>query len=235
MAADNANKMPYEIVLSGMLEKIRDNTYQIGHFIPSERKLAEEYGVSRTVIHEAIRILWANGYIDSRPGGKRILVRNDQEKHNDKNLYETLEQSKVEEFLEARQYLDDIVAILACRRATTRDIDTIEQIYDRLSVYSTNDDSDILSNSWTQFHMEVANATHNNVIISLYHLLLTLMPTYRQNTLQTKSRRMQMLKEHKDILNALRDKDEIQTLLATHIHNRNMKERYFGKTEQNQD
>lgn len=231
MATDNTNKMPYEIVLSGMLEKIKNNTYQVGHFIPSERKLAEEYGVSRTVVHEAIRILWANGYIDSRPGGKRILVRNDRNEESDKNLYKTLEQSKVEEFLEARTYLDDIVAVLACRRATEEDIATIEQIYERLSVYSSSDDSDILSNSWTQFHMEVANATHNSVLISLYHLLLTMMPTYRQSTLQTKSARMRMLKEHKDIYNALKAKDEMEVLIATHLHNRNVKERYFGNIE----
>jgi len=234
MAPENTNKMPYEMVLSGMLEKIKNNTYQVGHFIPSERKLAEEYGVSRTVVHEAIRILWANGYIDSRPGGKRILVRNENA-ISDKQLYAALEQSQVEEFLEARIYLDDIVAVLACRRATPEDLNTIEKIYERLCVYSSSENADILSNSWTQFHMEVANATHNSVLISLYHLLLTMMPTYRQNTLSTRQARLKMLKEHKDIYTALKAKDEMEALIATHLHNRNVKERYFGNIEQSRN
>ena len=215
-----------EIVLNGLLEKIRNNEYKLGEFIPSERKLAEEYGVSRFVIKETINELISKGYLDSKPSGKRVLVRTEQIEQKSETIYQALEQSKTEEFLEARMYLDDIVITLACQRATEEDLDKITEVYNQLCLDCKSDKPDILNQSWTEFHMEIANATHNSVIKTIYHLSLTLMPRYREKTLQTKLGRSRMLAEHERIYLAIKAKNVLEARLAAQIHNRKVIERY---------
>jgi len=62
-------------VAERMLETILSNRLNVGDRLPSERELGEQFGVSRTVVREAVRALVAKGVIEVRSGsGLRVAA-----------------------------------------------------------------------------------------------------------------------------------------------------------------
>src|SRR5881628_1454219 len=58
-----------------MLETILSDRLKVGDRLPSERELGEQFGVSRTVVREAVRALVTKGVIDVRSGsGLRVAA-----------------------------------------------------------------------------------------------------------------------------------------------------------------
>ena len=66
---------PYEQIVRQIQEAIRDNALSEGDRLPTERELAETFGVSRSVVREAIKVLSAQGLVESRQGSG-LYVRN---------------------------------------------------------------------------------------------------------------------------------------------------------------
>ena len=66
---------PYEQIVRQIQAAIRDNALVEGDRLPTERELAETFGVSRSVVREAIKVLSAQGMVESRQGSG-LYVRN---------------------------------------------------------------------------------------------------------------------------------------------------------------
>src|SRR3989442_8138044 len=58
----------YELVVERLRRAIHIGTYMPGDRLPPERSLAEQLGVSRTTVREAIRVLEGQGYVEIRRG-----------------------------------------------------------------------------------------------------------------------------------------------------------------------
>lgn len=216
----------YEVVADSLIQKIQQGMYTVGNYIPTERELAESYSASRGVIREAIRILEQKGYIENVPGGKRKLLRSNSEEEERDAIYAQLEKAKIEEFLDARTYLDDIIVTLACQRATEEDLRQIEKVYLQIHAYYCGEGDTHDPSVLQQFHLVIAEAAHNSVLENVYRMAITLMEPLRRKSLQTKSNRMKMLEEHTDIFHAISDRNIPFARLAIQKHNRNVKERY---------
>lgn len=65
---------PYEQIVRQIQEAIRLNTLVAGDKLPTERELAETFGVSRSVVREAIKVLTAQGLVASRQGSGLYVV-----------------------------------------------------------------------------------------------------------------------------------------------------------------
>lgn len=61
----------YEEIVAQIEGAIADGTFSVGDHLPGERRLMEDFGVSRATVREAMRVLQATGVIDSRPGDPR--------------------------------------------------------------------------------------------------------------------------------------------------------------------
>ena len=66
--ADNRKGKLYEEIAAQMMEQIRSGALRPGDRLPPERTLAEEYGVSRTAIREALRSMEMMGCVESHVG-----------------------------------------------------------------------------------------------------------------------------------------------------------------------
>nr|MBA3567640.1 FadR family transcriptional regulator [Actinomycetota bacterium] len=88
-------------VADTMLETILANRLNVGDPLPSERELGEQFGVSRTVVREAVRALVAKGVIEVRSGsGLRVAAVNATTVSESMSLYlrgGTLDFEKVQE------------------------------------------------------------------------------------------------------------------------------------------
>jgi GntR family transcriptional repressor for pyruvate dehydrogenase complex len=225
--ANTARTNVYEVILADLMEKINSGSISVGDKLPTEREMSKYYQVSRGSLRETLRILEENGYIESIPGGGRILVRNGGNNEVCDSLLAQVQHSELEDFLEAREYLDDVVVTLACKRASEEDLQLIRDTAAFLNQYYGNTPlptgNELKDN---QFHMVIASAAHNSVLEAIYRIGYEYTPPIRASTLQKARERKSMLKEHMDIVEAILARDELAARLAARIHNRNLRERY---------
>jgi GntR family transcriptional repressor for pyruvate dehydrogenase complex len=146
---------PYEQIVRQIQEAIRDNALSEGDRLPTERELAETFGVSRSVVREAIKVLSAQGLVESRQGSG-LYVRNRPIESVTRAIVLSVlpEGDSVEQLFEFRRLLEADAARLAAERATAEQIAKLESIIDR---YAPNLDG---QPNWERFS-EVDDAIHS--------------------------------------------------------------------------
>lgn len=121
--------------------KITFQEYLPGDVLPKEEELARTYSVSRASIREALGILKAQGYLESRRGKKGgTFVKNILESEEIDNLYCDLVlmgQMKVEDLLSARLLIEPEAARLASYRATKAEIQQLADYHDQAETAAT--------------------------------------------------------------------------------------------------
>jgi DNA-binding FadR family transcriptional regulator len=148
-----------EIVVAKLSERIDSGLYAPGEKIPSSAQLCEEFGVSRTVIREALTSLKVGGRVNARQGAGVYVTEKDAKTLN----YEI---SRVEDIRSAMQILElrlgvemQSVALAAARR-TPEALAEIARAYDHLETLET-DDAEVEARADFDFHLAIARATRN--------------------------------------------------------------------------
>jgi GntR family transcriptional repressor for pyruvate dehydrogenase complex len=155
--------------VTGQIEKlIIANHLQPGDHLPPERELARQFGVSRTVVREAIRALVAKSLLETRAGGGTV-VRSPTAASvaQSMSLFLRAGQSQLDynKVLEVRRILEVEIAGLAAERRTAEDLVKMEQI---LVEAASGEGRDHFAKTDVAFHAALARATHNE----LFGLLL---------------------------------------------------------------
>src|SRR5215207_9902345 len=120
---------PYEQIVRQIQEAIRDNALTEGDRLPTERELAETFGVSRSVVREAIKVLSAQGLVESRQGSG-LFVRNRPIESVSRAIVLSVSPDlmSVERLFEFRKLLEVDAARLAATRATPEQIAALERM-----------------------------------------------------------------------------------------------------------
>ena len=140
-----------------------------GDLLPSRKDLAAQFGVGIATIHEAIKSLYAVGLVESRPGKGTWVSRNalDSVIHPSMilNRFGAIDLRSV---YEARMALEVALAELAAQKATEEEI---KQMMAHLEEARRviGDDEEFVRVDW-DFHMTVAQATHNVLLQAFYNL-----------------------------------------------------------------
>ncbi|MGV9770107.1 FadR/GntR family transcriptional regulator, partial [Microbacterium sp. NPDC003461] len=118
-------------VTESMLATIASGGFAPGDWLPSERELSDQFGVSRTVIREAVRGLEAKGVVEVRSGrGARVAHVSSSRVSESLQLYLSGAQSQQllgpHEISEVRATLELRLVELACEKATEADLDEIQ-------------------------------------------------------------------------------------------------------------
>src|SRR5689334_712502 len=123
---------PYEQIVRQIQAAIRDEGLREGDRLPTERELAETFGVSRSVVREAIKVLAAQGMVESRQGSG-LYVRNRPIESVSRAIVLSVlpEGDAVEQLFEFRRLLEADAARLAARRATDEQIERLHDIVAR--------------------------------------------------------------------------------------------------------
>lgn len=153
----------YEEVAGKLQEEIRTGTYQPGDRLPSERILAQEYGVSRSVIREAFRSLEQMGCVEARTGGGTYVKAPEISSMVDSmSMLISLDESFAMELVEARLVVETEIARLAAERRTEEQIVMMHKTLDemRREVYAGG--KGIEQDS--KFHGQLAEAAGNRVL-----------------------------------------------------------------------
>jgi GntR family transcriptional repressor for pyruvate dehydrogenase complex len=150
-----------------LLQTILSRGLKPGDRLPSERELGDQFGVSRTVVREAVRALAAKGVIDVRTGsGLRVAAVDAAAVSESIGLYlrgGTLAYAKVHE---VRKLLEIEIAGLAAERATREHIERLRATCEQME--RAVEDVERAARLDLEFHRQIAQATDNE----LYLLLL---------------------------------------------------------------
>ncbi|MED3988143.1 FadR/GntR family transcriptional regulator [Priestia aryabhattai] len=153
-------------VLEQLQTKIFSGQYQVGDQLPTETQLMEELGVGRSTLREAVKILVHANVLEVKQGkGTRIKSLSFTQ-----DSFETrLQTADINHIYEAREMLDLQVAMLAAQRRTDEDLLKMKGHLDKRKKelekgnYAEYIEADI------QFHLSIAEASKNNVLMDLYH------------------------------------------------------------------
>jgi len=200
-----------DLILGGVLET--------GQRLPAERELAEMFGVSRTVIREAVHNLAARGLLDAR-GSTGTLVSGPTTDSVAQSLSLLLryraEGFLVEHLHEVRRFLEVEIAARAAERVTDEDIADLQDILHRME--NATNDVEASANLDVEFHQALAVATHNPLFIILLDSIGDMLLEIRYMSLRDPQTAPKALYHHRNVLEKVKSKDPTQARLAMVAH-----------------
>ncbi|HKV16667.1 MAG TPA: FCD domain-containing protein [Reyranella sp.] len=165
-------------VSSQIQVRIAAGELRSGDKLPPERELAEQLGVSRGAVREALRNLERTGVVSMQAGarGGAFIGHGDSSVIGDsfRNLYQ-LGGVSLEDLTESRIWLESTVVRIACERGTEQDFAALTANVDaaeRLFLAKRYDDK---IDVHIAFHNLLADATHNAVMVMLMRALMDVM------------------------------------------------------------
>ncbi|MED4452166.1 FadR/GntR family transcriptional regulator [Metabacillus fastidiosus] len=152
-------------VVNQLQQKVSSGEIRPGDKIPTEPKLMELFGVGRSTIREAIRVLVHAGLLEKKQGLGTYLKANPiiQEP-----LSHRLHRAELIEVFEARKMLELEMSRLAALRRDEKDLENMRSYLDTRSFALQKDDRELYTKSDVEFHMSIAIACKNGVIIDLF-------------------------------------------------------------------
>ncbi len=191
-------------------EAIRQKKLLVGAKLPSERELCEMFAVSRTALREALRRLSARGLIDIKKGsGMYVSELKIKDAIDSLNLYYDLsfDNNLIPQIIEVRRVFEPEIARMAANNRTDKDLELLlKNITDleECDPDNTQMEADIIN----KFHLNVAKATGNPIVIITMEPVYSLLPRMRNLIYANVDGEKDFtIKAHRTIFEAIRDKD----------------------------
>ncbi len=155
-----------DVLAQRLQQQILGGAFPPGSMLPPERELVSMTGLSRTSVREALRILEAQGLVQTRPGrygGSTVCRPTDALLANHIALFARGLSVPLRALVEARQAVEPMIAALAARNRTDDDLRSLEQIAARLDAAAADDVPAFLQTN-AQWHTALAVACHNDLL-----------------------------------------------------------------------
>jgi DNA-binding FadR family transcriptional regulator len=155
---------------------ILEGVLKPGEKLPSERQLAEKLGVSRPSLREAIQKLAARNLLKTRRGGGTYVDESLNPSFTEPLLEIFLQRPETRyDILEVRHALEGLAAYYAAMRRTEADKTIIRERYETMMEMHNRDDPMAEAKADTEFHLAIAEAADNVVLLHVMRDLFTLL------------------------------------------------------------
>lgn len=193
----------YEEVAERLRARIFAHDLAPGTWI-DEQTLADEFGISRTPMREALKVLASEGLVTLKPR---------------RGCYVTeLSEEDLDEVFPMMALLEGRAAFEATRRASDSDLMALERIHDDLERYATANDADHFFAANEAFHVALQALAGNRWLRHLIDDTRKVIKLTRRHSLQLEGRIDQSLAEHRGILEAIRQRDAGRAAERMHDH-----------------
>ena len=195
-----------EVVSEALREAITNGT-----LLPGERlmeiQLAEELGVSRTPVREAIRKLELEGFVVMVP--RRGTYVSD------------LSLKDINEVFEIRTALDVLAAGLAAERITDEELEALERLLVHIGEYIEAGDMEKIIEADSQFHDLLYQASRNDRLVGIINNLREQLTRFRSISMSYPGRLKVTWEEHRHLLEAIaqRNADLAMQVAREHMEN----------------
>lgn len=153
-----------EAVAEKLREQISAGVYGVGDQLPIEPELMKSFGVGRSSIREAIKILSIQGLLDVQQG-LGTFVRNTA---CEEPLSTQLSRSQLEEIVEVRSLLEVKIAEKAAVHRTTKQLKTMCRWLTERQKYAEQNEVQRCIEADVNFHTAIAEACGNTLLTDLY-------------------------------------------------------------------
>lgn len=168
----------FEEVANRVREMLTGGKLSPGERLPSEREFSTRLNISRSALREALRTLEIAGVVELRKGrsGGAFITRGNPNLVSD-SMSDLLRLGNVSwnHLTEARIWIEEIIVRVACKRATAKDIDALEEnIREALLLFEEGqlmEKTEVL----IEFHNILARATRNPVLVMITRTLTDMM------------------------------------------------------------
>ena len=170
-----------------------------------ELKLAEELGVSRTPIREAIRLLEVEGLVETTAKKGAMVLG--------------ISPKDVEDIYAIRQLVEGLAARWAAERMNPLEIRELQKIFDLMEFYAQKQDVEELAELDNRFHQLIYEASGSKILTLTLTNLHQYVQLARLASLKTKNRLPQTIAEHRAILEAFlaKNPDAAEKALTEHV------------------
>ncbi len=190
-----------------VFESLRHAIFR-GDLKPGERlmeiQLADQLGVSRTPVREAIHMLEKEGLVTVIPRRGAEVAK--------------MTLKDMEDVLEIREALDELAVSLACERISGEQLADLSEAAQQFAESIQGDDVRSIASADVRFHDVIYEATDNPKLVSLLNNLREQIYRYRVEYIKERENCPMLVEEHGEILNALRNHDRKAAVSAMHIH-----------------
>ncbi|MDP4119244.1 MAG: GntR family transcriptional regulator [Bacillota bacterium] len=204
---EKKDKFPLGAVLLDKLrEKIISGEYKAGENL-TEMKLANEYGISRTPIREALRKLEGEGLVEIIPNKGAVIVG--------------LTDSEISDVYNIRMRIESMAAYLAAKNISDEQLERLREAHELFVFYVRNGNEGRISEIDFTFHDIIYEASKSRPLQSILHGLSCYIRCTRHETLKIEGRKEKAAREHEAILKAIeeRNADLAEKLAYEHIIN----------------
>jgi DNA-binding GntR family transcriptional regulator len=169
-----------------------------------ERKLAQNFGISRTPVREAMAQLESEGFVRSVPRRGIYVVRKTKR--------------EVIEMITAWAALESMAARLITQAASDQEIAGLRRLFATFEGGKVRAHLDEYSDANIEFHQSIIRLSRNAVLIDLAENLFTHMRMIRRKTIGEKDRADRSIRDHMNIIEALeaRSTDRAEELVRDH-------------------
>lgn len=200
----------YEEVVEEIGLRIVGGIYAVDEVLPIEEDLVEEFGVSRTVIREAVKVLTEKGLLRPRARLGTVVLPRKQWNLLDTDVlnWELIAGRKVEllrKVTEARRIIEPEAAALAAQRATDQEIQAIAEAYHRMEL--NVDDAKTYIEADMVFHSAILAACHNEVLEQMANMMRRALVASREVTTQIPGSSVGALPLHLKVLEAIQQRN----------------------------
>ena len=192
-----------EVVCETLREAIRKGILKPGERL-MEIQLAEELGVSRTPVREAIRKLELEGYVIMMPR-RGTYVAN-------------LSIRDVNEVFEIRTSLESLSSGLAAERITDEELESLQRLLVRIGEFIECNNMEKIVETDMQFHDLLYQASRNTRLVGIIYNLREQLTRFRSTSMSFPGRLKATLEEHRAIVEAIAQGDVKGAQHASEYH-----------------
>jgi GntR family transcriptional regulator, transcriptional repressor for pyruvate dehydrogenase complex len=201
-------KKAYEEVADKIRERILQNEVELNDRLPSERDMAEQFGVSRVAVREAVRVLELTGFVIVRKGVKGgIFVAQEY----DRPLIEAIRhmasagEVDIDDLFTVRLLIEPFAAASVARDGSSDDIARLGETVRMAEEASRK--GEIVRPLNFRFHRQIVQMSGNAILSAVGETTLTLLTEFLHDVPSTEISR-QHLAFHSDILAAIKTRDQ---------------------------
>ncbi|MEB7675463.1 FadR/GntR family transcriptional regulator [Staphylococcus equorum] len=220
-----SNTKIYEQIADILLESIKSGEYQVGDKLPSIQKLGQQYGVSVASVREALNALRTIGIIEMKQGYGTFIKQIEPTFFELGDKFTSLDQ--ITELLELREIVESATVEKAAIHRNEADLVSLKKALNEMGEAVTDGTSGEKAD--LQFHLSIARAAKNSLLVELLNNISELMQDSMEETrkifIYSKQKTMNKLhEEHVIIYNAIVEQNATNAVKAMESHLLEVKE-----------
>jgi GntR family transcriptional repressor for pyruvate dehydrogenase complex len=208
----------YEQIVQQIEESITSGELKEGDQLPAERELAQQFGVSRTAVREAVKTLREKGLVEAYPG-RGTFITNGTARSIQQTLDRMIRSGQAEgtvHLTEVREILEPEIAALAAQRVDEEMLSAMREAIAVMDV--ARKDSEEFIEGDLDFHLALAEAAGNPLILSLIDSIVGLLREQRTRTYFVEGGPERGQYHHRRILEAIEHRDAVGAREAMRAH-----------------